>query len=142
MVVLAATLIASPMMAQEAYNFTNPSFSGIGFSSHVLTMEQITQQNQKTITDKEEAAAAVLTRAIENSNLNKFVRNIESRIYAQISKQLVDAMFGANPNSTGSIELDGNTVDYVNDGTNITLNVTDSTGNTTTITVPVGDFGI
>lgn len=128
--------------AQQAYEFTNPSFSGIGFSAHVLTLEQITQANRQRINEERAAEQAALERAIENSNLNKFFRNVESRIYAQISKQLVDAMFGDHPSSTGSIELGGNIIEYVNDGTDVTLTVTDPNGSLTTITIPIGDFGI
>ena len=51
-------------------------------------------------------------------------------------------MFGDNPSASGSIDLGGNTVEYYNDGTDITLTITDADGNTTTIVVPVGDFGI
>ena len=142
MVLSIPMLIANQTIAQEAYSFTSPSFSGIGYSSHVLMLEQITQQNQKAIDDKEQAAADAIQRELDNSNLNKFLKNVESRIYAQISKQLVDAMFGDNPSASGSINLGGNTVEYYNDGTDITLTITDADGYTTTIVVPVGDFGI
>ena len=105
-------------------------------------LEQITQQNQKAVDIREQDAADAIQRELDNSNLNKFLKNVESRIYAQISKQLVDAMFGDNPSASGSIDLGGNTVGYYNDGTNITLTITDADGNTTSLVVPVGNFGI
>ena len=63
-------------------------------------------------------------------------------MYAQLSRQLVDALFGENPSLSGIIELLGNTIEYVVDETAglITLKITDSDGNTTEITVPIGSF--
>ena len=51
-------------------------------------------------------------------------------------------MFGENPSTSGLVELLGNTIEYVVDEATelITLRVTDSDGNTTEITVPMGSF--
>ena len=72
----------------------------------------------------------------------RFIRNLESRIYAQLSRQLVDALFGENPSTSGILELMGNTIEYSvsEDGTMITLKITDAEGNVTEITVPIGSF--
>ena len=102
----------------------------------------MTQKNQQRIDDKNEALADKLARELENSNLNKFLRNVESRIYAQISKELVDALFGDNPAMTGSLEILGNTIEYYNDGVTITLVITSPEGESTTIEIPVGSFGL
>ena len=82
------------------HKFKNPSFSGIGTSAHYLTIEN----QEKSRTDKiaEDIRAALLKaeREADNTVLAKFIRNLESRIYAQLSKQLVENMFsneeGAN----------------------------------------------
>lgn len=137
-----ASVVATVGVTQEAYDFSSPSFSGVGFSNHVLMLEQIGQANQQRIDDQAAVDAAAALRDLDNSNLNKFLRNVESRIYAQISKQLVDAIFGDDPAATGTIVVGGTTVSYVNDGSEITLTLTDGDGNVTTVTVPVGDFGI
>jgi hypothetical protein len=63
----------------------------------------MTQKNQQRLDDKAEALAAEIERELENSNLNKFLRNIESRVYAQISKELVDAIFNGDGNDSGII---------------------------------------
>ena len=69
----------------------------------------------------------------ENTTLARFIRNLESRIYAQLSRQLVENLFGETPSDSGVLELEGNRIEYsVVDGI-ITLNITDSDGNTTTI---------
>lgn len=140
--IIALILLATPTTAQEAYNFSNPSFSGQGFSQHILTLEQMTQKNDQAIDERERALAEQIQRELDNSNLNKFLNNVEARIYAEMSKQLVDAIFGDNPSSSGSIELGGNTIEYSNDGVNVYLTITDENGNSTDITVPYGTLGI
>ena len=76
----------------------------------------------------------------ENTTLARFIRNLESRIYAQLSRQLVENLFGETPSDSGVLTLEGNTIEYnVVDGI-ITLNITDSDGNTTTISLPIGNF--
>jgi hypothetical protein len=76
----------------------------------------------------------------ENTTLARFIRNLESRIYAQLSRQLVDNLFGETPSAEGTIELEGNTITYSTDGDFINLTITDADGNTTEITLPVGSF--
>jgi curli production assembly/transport component CsgF len=134
--------MTTPAIAQDAYSFSNPSFSGIGFSQHILTLEQMTQKNEQAIEERARAAAEALERALASSNLQKFLNNVEARIYAEISKQLVNAIFGDNGQDSGSITVGGNTIDYYNDGTNVYLTITDENGDTTEIVVPYGSFGI
>ena len=135
-------MTTTPAIAQEAYNFANPSFSGQGFSQHILTLEQMTQKNEQAIDERERALAEEIERELRNSNLNKFLNNVEARIYAEMSKQLVDAIFGDNPSASGTIELGGNTIEYYNDGVDVYLTITDQNGNSTEIVVPYGTLGI
>ena len=102
----------------------------------------MTQKNEQAIDEREIALAEQIERELSNSNLNKFLNNVEARIYAEMSKQLVDAIFGDNPSASGSIELGGNTIEYSNDGINVYLTITDENGNSTDITVPYGTLGI
>ena len=91
---------------------------------------------------KEEAAA--LLEAVErdrnNTTLARFIRNLESRVYAQLSRQLVDNLFGETPSTHGTIELEGNTITYASDGDFITLTITDLDANITEISLPIGSF--
>ena len=76
----------------------------------------------------------------ENTTLARFIRNLESRIYAQLSRQLVENLFGETASTSGILELEGNTIEYnVIDGI-ITLTITDANGDTTTISLPIGNF--
>jgi len=79
---------------QLKHKFKNPSFSGIGTGAHYLTIENQEKSRREKIKDDVEAALRAAEREEENSTLNKFLRNLESRIYSQISRQLVDSMLG------------------------------------------------
>jgi hypothetical protein len=83
----------------------------------------------------------------KNTNIAKFMNNLESRVYAQISQNLATAMFANNSCSSsngvgcsGTLNFEGNTIFWNKDSSNIYLQVTDTVGNTTTITVPLGSF--
>ena len=81
-----------------------------------------------------------LARDANNTTLARFIRNLESRIYAELSRQLVDNMFGETKSTSGSFTLEGNQVDYNTDGDTVTLTINESGGGKTTISVPIGDF--
>jgi hypothetical protein len=131
------------------HKFKNPSFSGIGTGAHYLTIENQEHSRKKAIKDALEAAERAAEREIDNSTLSKFIRNLESRIYAQLAKQLVDNMFSNdNPVRFGSFVLEGSTVTYeviTNiDGTEfIKMTIVDENGTTTVIEIPIGsgNFG-
>ena len=131
------------------HKFKNPSFSGIGTGAHYLTIENQEHSRKKAIKDALEAAERAAQREIDNSTLSKFIRNLESRIYAQLAKQLVDNMFSNdNPVRFGSFVLEGSTVTYeviTNiDGTEfIKMTIVDENGTTNVIEIPIGsgNFG-
>ena len=81
--------ISGPVQADEVFKFKNPSFSGIGTGAHYLTIENQEHSRKKAIKDAMEAARKAAEREADNSTMAKFIRNLESRIYAQLSKQLV-----------------------------------------------------
>lgn len=131
------------LTAQSApldFGFKNPSFSGIGFSSHVLTIENQESTRRKAMEDKIQAALDKAAADAKNTNLQKFLNNLESRIYAQISQNLATAMFASGGSSSGSLNFEGNTIFWTKDSSNVYLTVTDTVGNQTQITVPLGQF--
>ena len=125
---------------EMTHSFKNPSFSGVGTSSHYLTIENQEFNRKQAIKDEIKAYQEELERDADNTTLARFIRNLESRIYAQLSRQLVDNLFGETANTSGTLELEGNTIEYSTDGDYITLIITDQDGNTTEITLPIGDF--
>ena len=145
--VVALLLLPTSIAASEmGWGFKSPAFHyGNGYSNHVLSVEQL-QHNRKA--DKEDAAraeAARIKRELENTTLNKFVKNVESRIYATLSKQMVDAMFAecsTDCATSGTTEIEGSTISWTKDTTDgsITLTIVNEDG-TTTITIPgSGEF--
>ena len=131
----------SVLRADEiVFKFKSPSFSGINSSSHYLTIQNQEFNRKEALKAEIKALQDEIERDKENTTLARFIRNLESRIYAQLSRQLVDNLFGETPSDSGVLELEGNRIEYsVVDGI-ITLNITDSDGNTTTISLPIGSF--
>jgi hypothetical protein len=122
------------------FKFKNPAFSGVGYSSHVFAIEQLEDQRRQRLKEEQEKLRKDIESKLEQSNIQKFLRNVEARIYAQISKDVVDKMFDSTGSSSGTVIIGGSTVSFNNDGSNITLNVVDDKGNTTIITIPLGAF--
>jgi len=122
------------------YSFKSPSFNGIGYSSHVLTIENQEHSRREQIRKDIQSAIDKAAADAKNTNLNKFLNNLESRIYAQISQNLATAMFADNNSNSGSLNFEGNTISWTKDSSSVYLTVTDLIGNTTQITVPLGQF--
>jgi hypothetical protein len=137
---LAVLYIGRSHAAELVHQFNSPAFSGQGYSNHVLTIEQLEATRRKTIADAQKAAQEKAERDAKNTNLAKFLVNVESRIYAQLSKQLADAMFAEGSASTGSLDFQGTNISYVKTGTDVTLTITEANGNRTDITVPLSSF--
>jgi len=136
--------IATSSSAQDlVHEFGSPSFSGIGQSQHFLSIEQLQHQRKEKIKDDAEAEERRIAREEENETINKFINNVESRIYAQISKQMVDSMFDDTGALTGEADLDGASIYWVKDLTTntITVTITEEDGTFTEITVPLDGFG-
>ena len=125
---------------EMVFKFKSPSFSGINTSQHYLTIENQQFSRNQAIDDAKQAAIEDAERDADNTTLARFIRNLESRVYARLSSQLVESLFGENPQTSGTIELEGNTIEYEVDEEFITLIVTDENGQTTTITFPLNSF--
>lgn len=146
--VIIATLVllcaTSATASELTWGFKNPRFSGQGYSSHVLSTEQLQHNRKEDIKAKAEAEQRRIERELENSTLNKFLKNVESRIYAQISKQMVDAMFADCTDvcaNTGTAEIEGSTITWVKADGMITLTIVGDDGTITELSIPAsGDF--
>ena len=140
-IILVLLVVTLSVAADEmTHKFKNPSFSGIGTSSHYLTIENQEFSRKEAIREEIKAYQEELEREAENTTLARFIRNLESRIYAQLSRQLVDSLFGETASEFGTLELEGNTIEYKVEDDKVTLIITDEEGNTTEITVPLGSF--
>ena len=140
--ILGATAHASEL----THDFKNPSFSGNGYSTHVLSIEQLRYSRKNDVKEEQRRVEGQKKRETENTTINKFIKNVESRIYANLSKQLVDNMFGTTCSgecpTSGTAEVEGDTIYWVKDTTTeiITLTVTGQDGTVTTMSIPMGDF--
>lgn len=101
------------------FSFKSPAFNGIGYSSHVLTVENQERTRLKEREDKIQAAIEKEAADKKNTNLSKFLSNLESRIYAQISQNVATAMFKNNSCTLqtgsvceGSIDFQGNYISW------------------------------
>lgn len=149
---LAMTATAALAAPINDFSFKSPAFSGIGYSSHVLTIENQEATRRKTIQDKIQSGIDKAAADKKNTNLAKFLNNLESRIYAQISQNVATAMFAnsgctaASPDCKGEVDFQGNSIkwekiaDLIN-GDMIQLTVVGPDTNTT-IQIPLSQFVI
>ena len=139
---LVAIQNTSACAAPIDHRFKSPSFNGQNTSSHYLTIENQERTRKDALEQEIEDALEEAAREAENTTLARFLRNVESRIYSTLSRQLVDSMFGEDPSDTGEFFVDGAGISYVVDGDKVELTITDENGNVTVITIPLGNFGI
>jgi len=140
-------MVAQAAASEMNWGFKSPAFHyGNGYSTHVLTVEQLQFNRKKELEDERRAEAERIERELENTTLSKFVKNVESRIYATLSKQMVDAMFAECSTgcaTTGTAEIEGSTITWTKDTTTgeISLQVVEADGSITTVTIPgSGEF--
>jgi curli production assembly/transport component CsgF len=118
---------STPSAAQDAvYQPVDPSFGGNPFNSaHLLAIANA--QNDF----KDPSSTANLSPA------DQFARQLQSRLLSALSTQIVTALFGANPQDSGTFVFGSQTVSFVRSTTDITLTITDNdTGEITTIVIP------
>jgi hypothetical protein len=147
LIIVITLMVAQAAASEMNWGFKSPAFHyGNGYSTHVLTVEQLQFNRQKDKEDAARAEAERIERELENTTLNKFLKNVESRIYATLSKQMVDAMFAecsTDCATTGTAEIEGSTITWVKDTTTgeISLEVVSADGSVTTISIPgAGEF--
>jgi len=140
-VILFLAVVTQHLMADQiTHKFKSPSFNGVATSSHYLTIENQEFNRRKVIKDEIKAAVEEAKRDKENSTVQRFIRNFESRVYAELSRQLIANLFGETPSDSGVISLEGNTIAYSSDGEYLTLTITEQDGTITTIVIPIGSF--
>ena len=142
LILLTLTVNSAYSAPLNDFTFKSPSFNGNGYGTYVLTIQNEEYTRQQAIQQALLAAQQQAKTDAANTPLNQFLVNLESRIYAQISQNLATAMFGSGSSTQGTMNFQGNTISYVNQGSNIQLTVTDNLGNQTVINVPIGQFNI
>jgi hypothetical protein len=137
-------VVAAPL---ADFTFKSPAFNGSGYSSHVLTIENQEYTRQKSVADAIQARLDKEKADAANTNMSKFLNNLESRIYAQISQNLAAAMFKDGGTDTGTFVMSkdssGNPLTWMTwsktlEG--ISMTVYQPGQQPTTIIVPLGQF--
>lgn len=155
-IILSSALTVSATAAELSHTFSSPAFSGLGYSSHVLTLKQLEDQRKEKNQAAAESAIAKAAADAANTPQAKFIANIESRIYSQLAKQITDSLFGtdgvpsctaANPySSCGSVSIAGNDITWrlgnpavSGESGMIVITIVGASGNATMM-VPSGTF--
>lgn len=123
-----AALCGSPLAAQDVvYEPISPTFGGNPFNSqHVLGVANANNDFRDP-------------RSTSNgSQADIFARQLQSRLLSALSSQIVDAIFGENPQESGTISFGGQTIDFIRSLESVTITIRDdTTGEETKIVVPL-----
>ena len=141
------TLLTTAVHAGEiTHQFKSPAFSGNGYSTHVMTIHQLEQNRKDKLEEDRQAAIDKAEREYKSTNMYKFKNNLESRIYAQLSKQIADSLFGED---SGLADTDwventtpfGDTIRWKRENDIVYVEIYDSNGDLASeFQTPVGDF--
>ena len=133
-------IIATAYGSDMVHSFKSPAFSGVGYSGHEITIENLARTRKQNAKDVAKAEAEQVKIQSQNTPLNNFINNLQARIYSQLAAQVTDQIFNASGSNFGIINLQGGaTVTWTKFGDMVTLYIFDpATGNTTQIQVPVG----
>lgn len=121
-------MIGSGAVAQDmVYQPVNPTFGGNPFNSNHLLGVANAQNDYRD------------PRSTSNSSqADIFARQLQSRLLSALSSQIIDAIFGENPQESGTISFGGQTITFFRSLDSVTLTITnDETGEETVIVVPL-----
>jgi len=127
-VAVGALAIVSPASAQDlVHEPISPTFGGNPFNSnHILGIA-----NAQNDTRDPDARSS-------DSQADIFARQLQSRLLSALSSQVVDAIFGDNPQDQGVISFGGQTIEFFRSLDSVTLIIRDDdTGEETRIVVPL-----
>jgi hypothetical protein len=157
LVTIAAMLTLASANAELVQQFKNPTFSGQGWASHVLTVEQMRQSAQNSVDSKKSAEEAAAASAAQNTPLAKFMALFTGQVYSQLATQLTNNLFkecaaggGSSCTNGNFMVTDSQQIQWVKLNNSVTLNVYDgkivdgkfvpNTSPTQSIVVPVSSF--
>ena len=133
-------MLGSAQASELVFEFANPSFSGQGASAHWLTIENQEASRERSLQDEIEAALRQAEIDERSRPENRFVSNLQTRIYSQLAQQVVEELFFEEA-TEGFLDLEGSTLSYETVDGDIRLVVTSDTGTITEISIPMTGFG-
>lgn len=125
---MGCAVTAYPALAQDlVHTPISPTFGGNPFNSnHILGIANA----QNDTTDPDAANSS------DQSSI--FARQLESRLLSALSSQIVDAIFGENPQEQGTISFGGQTIEFFRSLDDVTLVIrNDDSGEETRIVIPL-----
>lgn len=137
-----SAMIAAPtgvMAGDLVYQPVNPSFGGSPLnSSHLLSIANA----QRTATardapddDDDDGFFGAVEDGPTDAEL--FVQQLQGRLFSALAGQVTEAIFGEDPQDSGSVVFGTTTIDFVRELDSITLTIADSVdGTLTEIVVP------
>ncbi|MBL4918887.1 curli assembly protein CsgG [Tabrizicola sp. DMG-N-6] len=134
-----ATLLFAPVVqAQDlVYRPVNPSFGGNPLnSSHLLSIAGA--QRTATARDAPGSSSGVVDGGTPgSSDADLFVRQLQGRLLSALAAQVTDAIFGTNPQESGTVTFGTTTVTFERSLETIRLLITNTLdGSVTEIIVP------
>jgi len=135
--------IITPAKSSEIlFQFNSPAFSGVGYSSHVLTVYNMELSRRIAVEAERKATQLRAEQTAQNTTMARFITNLESRVYNELARQITEKLFeGTGAQASGTFAFNGGTITYEKTGNMIAVTIRDSAGSVTTMNVPIGDFG-
>lgn len=124
-----AVVVGTAASAQDlVYEPVNPSFGGNPFNSaHLLGIATAQDDNEPPVDEMEQETQAEL-----------FVRQLESRLLSGLAREVTDAIFGDNPQESGVVEFDDQSITFERGLDSVTIEIFDATtGQSTAIILPL-----
>ena len=129
-------LVLTPSGTVSVFGFKTPIPYPFGDERTGYLVTDIDAERVKRVAH-EFGARPVEPDAIYGTQADIFARQLQSRLLSALSSQIVDAIFGENPQESGTISFGGQTIDFSRGLEEVTLNITnDETGEVTTIVIP------
>ncbi len=130
--------------SEFVFQFKSPTFTGVGYSAHQLTLEQISFNRKKAIEDEIQSAELQAQLAEDRSAVNTFLSSLQARIYSELAKQVTEQLFADDGLETGTFSIEDSTITwYKSADDQIYLTINDLTdGSTTSIVIPIGSLYI
>ncbi|MEM6410524.1 MAG: curli assembly protein CsgF [Pseudomonadota bacterium] len=128
-IILSLSIAGSLAHAQDlVYEPVNPSFGGNPFNSaHLLGIATAQDDNEPPIDDVAETTQAEL-----------FLRQLESRLLSGLAREVTDAIFGDDPQESGTVQFGEQSISFERGLDNVTIEVFDATtGQMTEIVLPI-----
>jgi curli production assembly/transport component CsgF len=123
---MAATMFSGASAQELVYEPINPSFGGNPFnSSHLLAIANAQNDYERPSSGDS-----------SSSDLDRFVRSLQSRLLSSLSSQVANAIFGEDAQESGRIVFGDQVIEFFTTLDGIQLTITEADGSQTVITVP------